>query len=67
VKNRQFHAKKFLVPPSVESQLIVSNHECAPLRFGQMPEHDHRHFFHARFPRGEKPGMPCDDTVIGVN
>ena len=39
----QFRRQRFVIPPGIQGQLIVSQDVGAALGFGQMVENHHRH------------------------
>ena len=50
----QLDAQHLLVPPGVERQLVVGQHERAPLRLGEVVEDDHWHFGNAELARRQQ-------------
>jgi hypothetical protein len=59
--------KQLFVPSGVECELVICYHKCAPLRFRQMTQNDHRDLLHAELLRREKPGVARDQPVVGIH
>ena len=63
----QFAPQDLIIPTSALGEPVIGDYQRAPLEFGQVREHNHRHLGHPKLARRQNPGMPGDDHVIGAH
>jgi hypothetical protein len=63
----QLLCKERLIPPAVQSKLIIRDHIRPLLRRRQMPEPDHRHLGQPQLPGRHQPAVPGEDAISLVD
>jgi hypothetical protein len=66
VEGMQFGGQQFLVPASVQGQLVVCQDIGAALSFGQVVEDQHRHGVEAKLFRRRQPPVAGDDVALAI-
>jgi hypothetical protein len=54
----------FLIPTSVQCELVVCEYVRSLLSFGEVIQCDHRHLFQLQLPRGQETTVTGDDTSL---
>ena len=64
LQRRQFGRQHLVVPARVGRDLIVRDHQRAPLRRRQVRQHDHRHLGQSQLARGQHPAVAGNDHAV---
>ena len=67
LQSREFDSKKPVVPTCVFGQLIVRNQVSTLLRFAEMIQHDHRHFFEPQLSRCKESAVASNDARVRIH
>ena len=64
LQRRQLGRQHLVVPAGVGRDLVVGDHQRAPLRRRQVRQHDHRHLGQPQLARGQHPAVAGNDHAV---